>query len=220
MKRIVFAVTVGTFLATLCGPQLRAQSAPLGDYARQARKHKDQQAPTAKVFDNDNLPKDDKLSVVGQAPAEAADATPPANPDAAPAASADAAASAQPATPAAGQGDAAKSAAADKKPADDATAQKQKTFKEWQQKIQAQQDQVDLMTREIDVANREYRLRAAAFYADAGNRLRNASAWDKEDAQYKDQLAEKQKKLEDAKQQLEELREQARKAGVPSSMRE
>ncbi len=217
MKRITFAATVGIFLAMLSGSLGHAQSAPLGDYARQARKHKGQQAPTAKVFDNDNLPKNDKLSVVGQPPAEDADATAPANPDATAAASSDAAAPAQPATPAAGQGDAANS---DKKPADDATAQKQKAFKDWQTKIQAQQDEVDLMTREIDVANREYRLRAAAFYADAGNRLRNASAWDKEDAQYKDQLGEKQKKLDDAKQKLEELREQARKAGVPSSMRE
>jgi hypothetical protein len=68
--------------------------------------------------------------------------------------------------------------------------------------------------------NREYRLRAAAFYADAGNRLRNAGAWDKEDSQFKEQLAAKQKQLDDAKKQLEDLQEQARKAGVPSSMRE
>ena len=33
-------------------------------------------------------------------------------------------------------------------------------------------------------------------------------------------MAEKQKKLEDAKKQLEDLQEQARKAGVPASMRE
>ena len=45
-------------------------------------------------------------------------------------------------------------------------------------------------------------------------------AWDKEDAQFKDQMADKQKKLDDAKKQLEDLQEQARRAGVPSSMRE
>ena len=77
-----------------------------------------------------------------------------------------------------------------------------------------------MLARELDVTNREYRLRAAAFYADAGNRLRNAGAWDKEDAQYKDQIAEKQRKLDQAKQQLEEIEEQARKAGLPSSLRE
>ena len=62
------------------------------------------------------------------------------------------------------------------------------------------------------------RLRAAAFYADAGNRLRNAGSWDKEDAQYKQQLAEKQKTLDTAKEELQDSRERARKAGVPSSM--
>ena len=67
---------------------------------------------------------------------------------------------------------------------------------------------------------REYRLRAAAFYADAGNRLRNAGAWDKEDAQYKQQIADKQKAVNDAKQALDNLQEQARKSGVPSSVRE
>ncbi len=76
------------------------------------------------------------------------------------------------------------------------------------------------MTRELDVLQREYRLRAAAFYADAGNRLRNAGTWDKEDRQYKQQVADKQKGLDAAKKQLDDMQEQARKAGVPSSMRQ
>jgi hypothetical protein len=220
MKRIAFVATIGIFVVTLAGSLALAQDAPLGDYARQARKQKGRQAPAAKTFDNDNLPKDDKLSVVGQAPTEAADASTPAgNGETAPA---DAAASATASAPASGQSDATGQAAApaDKKPVEDEQAQKQKAFKEWQTKIQAQRDKVDTMNREIDLANREYRLRAAAFYADAGNRLRNAGAWDKEDAQYKDQLADSQKKLDEAKKQLEDMQEQARKAGVPSSMRE
>ena len=67
---------------------------------------------------------------------------------------------------------------------------------------------------------REYRLRAAAMYADAGNRMRNQVAWDKEDAQYKQRIADKQKVVEDAKQKVEDLQEQARKSGVPANMRE
>ena len=74
MKRIAFAVTIGILVATLAG-SLAAQNAPLGDYARQARKQKGKQAPAAKTFDNDNIPKDDKLSVVGQPPTETGDAT-------------------------------------------------------------------------------------------------------------------------------------------------
>jgi hypothetical protein len=57
-------------------------------------------------------------------------------------------------------------------------------------------------------------LRAAAVYADAGNRLRNAATWDKQDAQYQQEIADKQKAVEAAKQQLDAVQEEARKAGV------
>src|SRR5205807_8180392 len=78
MKRITLAATIGVFVATLFGALAMAQNAPLGDYARQAGKQKDHQAPAAKSFDTDNLPRADKLPVVGQAPAESADASAPA----------------------------------------------------------------------------------------------------------------------------------------------
>jgi len=70
------------------------------------------------------------------------------------------------------------------------------------------------------VAQREYRLRAAAFYADAGARLRNQGSWDKEDAQYKQQLAQKQKAVDDAKKALDDMKELGRKSGVPPRDRE
>jgi|SRR5215470_3334139 len=218
MKRIAWLAGISLFLAALTSVAF-AQDSSLGDLARQARKQKGQKAPAVKKYDNDNLPMNDKLSVVGQAPEETADAnTPATSGEPAPAGeSAD-----KTGTPAAGSGESAPAPkptnTEDKK--NDEQAQKQQMFKEWQHKIQEQQNQVDMLNRELDIANREYRLRAAAFYADAGNRLRNAVAWDKEDTQYKDQIAEKQKKLDDAKKHLEDLQEQARRAGVPSSMRE
>ncbi|HKD02343.1 MAG TPA: hypothetical protein VKB77_07950, partial [Terriglobales bacterium] len=60
----------------------------------------------------------------------------------------------------------------------------------------------------------------AAFYSDAGNRLRNSGSWDQEDARYKQQIEDKQKALDAAKQQLDEIEDQARKAGVPGGVRE
>jgi predicted nucleic acid-binding Zn-ribbon protein len=56
------------------------------------------------------------------------------------------------------------------------------------------------------------------MYADVGNRLRNAAQWDKEETSYKQQIADKQKALDDAKQKLEDMKDEATKAGVPSSM--
>ncbi len=222
MKRIAWLTGISIFLAALASVAV-AQDSSLGDLARQNRKHNGQKPPAAKKYDNDNLPINDKVSVVGQAPAESADATTPATggePEPTPKDSA-----AQPSrTAEAGSGEnapAQKSPTADdKKSAGEEQAQKQKIFKEWQSKIHAQQEQIDMLTREVDVANREYRLRAAAFYADAGNRLRNSGTWDKEDSQFKEQMADRQKKLDDAKKQLEDMQEQARRAGVPSSMRE
>jgi hypothetical protein len=207
MKRIALFFTTASF-AILAVSFAKAQDAPLGDLARQVRKQKP--APTAKTFDNDNLPKDDKVSVVGEGSDQSSNAnTPDAN-----------SAAEQPQDQAAPSGSTtnASSNGEQKSSADEDQAKKD-LYKGWQEKIQHQREAIDLANRELDVANREYRLRAAAFYADAGNRLRNAGAWDKEDSQYKDQIAAKQKALDDAKKTLEDLQEQARKAGVPSSVR-
>jgi hypothetical protein len=207
MKRIIY-LSAGLTLAALVSTLAFAQSSDsLGDYARAVRKDK---KSTAKSFDNDNMPKTDKLSVVGPAPEPSDEATEdkPAD-DSAQAQNGD---NAQ-----AKAGDASAKPAAD---GNDDQAAKQKMFEEWKNKISAQKDKIDLLTRELDVLQREYRLRAAAFYADAGNRLRNSGNWDQEDAKYKQQIDDKQKALDAAKQQLDDMQDHARKAGVPSGLRE
>jgi hypothetical protein len=180
----------------------------LADYARKV--HKDTGAAKAKpkVFDNDNLPKDDKLSVVGQpAPPEAKPADTNASETTADGKTRDV----KPAVPKPVDATAAPSTGDDK-------AKKEAEWKGWQTKIAAQKDQVSMLSRELDVTQREYQLRAAAMYADAGNRLRNATQWDKEETSYKQQIADKQKALDEGKQKLEDMKEEAIKAGVPSSM--
>ena len=95
-----------------------------------------------------------------------------------------------------------------------AQADKQQADQELQDKIKEQQEKVDGLSHDLTLDQREYRLRAAWFYADAGNRLRNSAQWDKDDAQYRADMDAKQKAIDDAKQQLQELQEQARKAGI------
>jgi hypothetical protein len=213
MKRnAVFGIGIALFLSVtgLTG-RMQAQASSntptgqsLGDYARQVRKEPDSKGK-AKVFDNDNLPKNDKLSIVGNA------TTPAPEP----------AAEEKPAEAAnGGSGNEAKAA---NPPADTSKmdqAAKEAAWKQWGDRLADQQKQIDLLQRELDVLQREYQVRAAAIYADVGTRLRNSADWDKQDAQYKQQIADKQKALEDAKQKLEDLQEQARKAGAPSSVRE
>jgi len=182
---------------------------PLGDYARHVRKDPDAKSKP-KVFDNDNLPREDKLSVVGK-PVTAENAAPEAKPEEA-AAPATASGESKPAADA--------KATANPGPVQGDESTRKEAIKQWSDKLDSQQQQIDLLQRELDVTQREYQVRAAAMYGDAGNRLRNSADWDKQDAQYKQQLADKQKALDDAKQKLDDIREDARKAGVPSSVRE
>jgi len=193
MKRIVYTGLAFSVLAGLFALPARAQQEPLGDYARSVRKEKagEKPVPAAHKFDNDNLPREDALSVVGP------------QPEAAPQ-----------------DGQAATDQAAPPDKAADSAAADQQKYNQWKNKIDGQKQQIDLLSRELDVLQREFRLRAAAFYADAGNRLRNSGAWDKTQQQYQQQIAQKQKAVDDAKKQLDDMQEQARKAGVPSSMRE
>jgi hypothetical protein len=209
MKRIEYIglASVLALSTVLLDSPAKAQStasAPdqssLGDYARKVRKDSGAAAakPKPKVFDNDNMPVNDKLSIVGPAPAS----------NATPADASDKSAAA----------DSKDAAAKPASSADDEQARKRAAWKAWQDKLTAQKDSIDLAGRELDVLQREYQLRAAAMYADAGNRMRNATQWDKQETDYKQKITDKQKGLDDAKQKLEDMKEEARKAGVPSAM--
>jgi hypothetical protein len=195
---------------TPSGNETTASGQALGTYARQVRKTPET-GNKPKVFDNDNLPKSDHLSIVGKplAPASEQPQT-EAKTENAPATTGEASNEAKTAST--------EKAPASKAPEDEAS--KQTAWKQWGDKIRSQQQQIDLLSRELDVLQREYQIRAAAMYADAGNRLRNQADWDKQDAQYKQQIADKQKAVDEAKQKLEELQENARKAGAPTSVQE
>ncbi len=187
---------IATFLI-LAASVVSAQS--LGDYARTVRKDKSEPAPATRHFDNDNLPVNDALSVVGPAPeASAADAkivTGAKTGTEAKAADVKAAGAAQPDS---------KQAAADKT----------KDAEEFKKKIEEQQAKINSLNREVDLDQREERLRAAAYYQDAGTRLRNPAEWTKEQSQAHNDAAEKQKSLDAARQKLDEMQEEARKAGI------
>ena len=225
MKRIMYHLLAGTVLAGMSVSFLHGQNASsqnsnpqsttvpqtttppepsLGNYARALKKEKKQ--PAAKQFDNDNLPSQDTLSVVG--PASDAAASSPDN--------------AAPEQPNSGDS---KSAQANKPAMPSVTPgqtpeQRQQVYDEWKDKLSSQQTQVDSLAKELDLEQREYKLRAASLYGDAGERLRNQAGWDKEDADYKKKIADAQKALDDVKQKMGDMQEDARKAGVPSSVRE
>jgi hypothetical protein len=189
MKRTI-SMAIGVLL--LLGSTL-ASAQSLGETARATRKAKVHQSAANHHYDNDNLPVNDKLSVVGPAP--------PANANGANQA-ADGSTQTQATT---------LTPAADPKAE---AAERQKGADEWKDKLDAQKSKVESLNHELDLTQREYRLRAVAMYSDAGNRLRNSANWDKEDADFKKQLEEKQKAVDAARQELETMQEQARKAGI------
>jgi hypothetical protein len=189
---------------------MTANAQSLGDYARSARTTKAPQATASHHYDNDNMPRDTQLSIVGNEPAPAA------APAAAPAvhqvdsAQPDAAAAA-PAAAETANAKAAKDSRDSKTVAQDRT----KASDDLQKKIAEQKQKIQTLTQDLDLTQREYKLRSAAFYSDAGNRLRSAAQWDKDDAQYKQAIADKQKALDAARADLDTAQEAARKAGVP-----
>ncbi|HEY8670148.1 MAG TPA: hypothetical protein VIL63_04865, partial [Terriglobales bacterium] len=100
------------------------------------------------------------------------------------------------------------------------TADREKAVAAWKQKVDDQKSKTDLLARELDVTQREYQLRSNAYNSDLSNRIRPSTDWQAEDAKFKQQIADKQKALDDAKAKLSELQDQAHKAGVPNSAAE
>jgi hypothetical protein len=179
-----------TVIATLLMMGVSGASAQsLGDYARAVRKDKAEPSSASRHYDNDNLPTRQPLSVVGPPPAADANAAPEAA-DAKPKSS-DKAAAANP-----------------------ADAERQKTADDWNKKIDEQQKKLDSISHDLDLEQREYRLRVATQYDSQGNRIQNAGQWGKEDEQYRTDSEAKQKAIEAAQQELNDLQDQAHKAGI------
>ena len=189
MRRMLLAALVA--IVALAGTAL-AQQEPLGDIARKHRQAK-AKAPGARVITNENLPK--------TAPAETAAEAPAAN--------------AETAEPSAA------AAPAESAPAAEAPAQtpedRAKLEAEWRGRVNEVKRGVSQLERELDVLERENKLRMAVFYADAGTRLRDDRKFADDSRKYESDIAAKRTELEAARARLEDLREQLRKAGLPSA---
>src|SRR5437763_7315915 len=157
----------------------------LGDAAREARKNKPAE-PTTKVVTNDDFGRP-WVSI---------------NPD-----SSDS-------QEGAGKPDADKDKDKNKEQEKTSAEQQAEVDRQWREKIAAQNEKIALLQRELDVLQRETRLRASSYYGDAGSRLRNPGKYAEDDRQYRDNIAAKQKAIDDAKTELENMKEAARKAGA------
>src|ERR1700730_7393099 len=125
MKRIGYAFLAEVVLAGMMVTLAGAQSQPLGDYARVVRK--EEKKESVKKYDNDNLPTNDKISIVGNAQAS------PGAEDANPAPASDANS---------GKPEGSSTVSPESKPQDKAkkaeSSDPQKVIDEWKQKISDQ----------------------------------------------------------------------------------
>lgn len=207
MKRLFIGLTAAICLTIACSVLSTAQTSDpsLGAYARAVRQNKPQatKAP-AKVYDNDTIPSA-SINVVGAAPQTPADAN---KTDQASgqtdAKTADAKSSDKPAA----ADSKAVEKTADKKSAEIKPGQsldeRQKAFDAWKGKIGDQKKKVAQLERELN----DYQHNST---------LAQVSVWP-ETQKYGQGLADKQKALDQAKNDLNDLQEQARKAGVPASV--
>jgi hypothetical protein len=203
MRRIAGVAISAITLALLAGSAWAQTGSPLGDYARAVRKEK--RPPATKVYTNDNLPTGGGgVSVVGPSPEPAADKSEK--------------------TEDKSEKSSEKSDEKEKKDKPASEAKPDGKTPEgalaWREKFVAQNKKIADLKRELDLLEREYKLRVAAYYADAGWQLRDPKAWTEEEAKYRSDIADRQKQLEQAKAQLEDMKEQARQAGAPASVSE
>ena len=190
----------------------QSQTTSLGDYARAVKKTAPQSKKAKpKIYDNDNLPTDEGLSVVGAATPtlEAGEAKEGTTADE------------KTANPKGGTkadrktgdqngGDQKAGDQADKKKPtgeikpEQSSAEREQAFDVWKQKIDEQKRNVDQLNRDLAAIQHDYEMRPVKLWED--------------DAKYKQDVAQKQKAIDEAKSKLDDLQDQAHKSGVPDSV--
>jgi len=218
MKRLFIGLTATVCLTIVFSALSNAQTSTssLGDYARSVRHSKPQttKAP-AKIYDNDTIPSATTISVVGAAPQTTANNKDTTQPDAkagdakssdqADVKAADAKSADKPAADSKAGEKAADKKAPEVKPGQ-SLEERQKAFDAWKTRIADQKKKVDQLAREL----KDFQHNST---------LAQVSVWP-ETQKYGQGLAEKQKALDQAKTELSDLQEQARKAGAPASVAE
>ncbi|MBI2677348.1 MAG: hypothetical protein HYX28_01050 [Candidatus Koribacter versatilis] len=205
MKRLSIVISALLLAAPLVCAQ--DQGVSLGDAARAQQAKKSHPSPNAKVYDNENLPKGGNISTTTGDYAGVA--TAPASKNAASAAAAKA-------------GDTAATGKAGDKGAKDPSAEEAAKAQadEYQQKVNDAKKAIADLQHEIDILQREQRLQAAAYYGDAAARLQNTAQWEADVKKQQETLKAKQDQLDAAKAALDQVRDDIRKAGLPSTIGE
>lgn len=115
------------------------------------------------------------------------------------------------------QADAGENTATEEKTRKEASDQSKEATEKLAAQIRDQKEEISRLQRELDVTEREQRLRAAAYYADAGTQLRDQSKFAEDSRKQQEEIDSKKQALTAAQQKLDDMQEQARKAGLRSN---
>jgi hypothetical protein len=180
-------VRLGAGSLALAGLLTTAAAAQsLGDYARQQRALKPATPASVKVYTNDNLPTTGMISEVGQ----------PAPPPPAPFSPREAAAAVR----------------AEKQAAEQRTQEE----KEWKAKFADQKRTIARLQQEVDTMTRESALRKFQDRANTNAQMYGSAQLAASEQADQAAIAEKQQALDAAKQKLEDMKEELRKASLPA----
>lgn len=92
------------------------------------------------------------------------------------------------------------------------------TEKDYLSRFGKEKESFDLLSRELTVLQRENQIKVSEYYADAGKRLRDPQGYSEMTKKYQDEIAAKQKALDESKQKLDALKDEARHAGLPMNL--
>ena len=233
--KLAWSLSVAVILTLACGIAMaQSQNESLGDYARAVRKTKPESgADTTKVYENDNLPGEGTVSVVGSESAPSDDSkSQDQSASKAQEASADKTQDSADKTQDASDANANKTEAKTDSPDKDqikgkkdepllkpgqSDADRDKALAALKTRLAAQRDKVSLLSRELDVLKGEYNLKSTQFYNDAVRRAQNQSGLLPDDAAYKQKIADKQNALDQANAELTDMQDKARRQGAPDS---
>ncbi len=114
----------------------------------------------------------------------------------------------------------AKATAAVEKAEKASTEERTRLEAEWRAKFAEQKKNIAQMQRELDNLIRENKLRQRAHFYNANEQLQRSAEFAAANQRYEAEIAEKQSSLDQAKQKLEDMKEDLRKAGLPASWAE
>ena len=218
MKKLVCIAIVALSAAAVAQNSTSQSSQSLGDVARKSRAE-EQKAPAKKVYTNDDFAETPAPAPSPTADAKATAGTPSLDEAPKPGSAQE---KGQPSVDLSKESSTTSGDTKDKKDAKpneekDAKASAEDQAKvdaEWKSKIDAQKSKISGLQREYDLTDREYKLFATTFYADAGNRLRDQKDFHDKETDYRDKLGNLKQQITDEQAKLAELQDQAHKAGA------